>query len=264
HPRDHRLERRTLGQHRDLGTPRIQSIELSFTASSVASLAALRSTSGSAHFYDGAAGRVYVRLVSSSAASQSVVIEGNFTANPTAKTDLAAVNLPSGAVTGFSSAVHSGLARYKRHQVIPAQVASRTATYNNALIDDTASGAAMTHEETLPSGTQLEVRCRQGAFLEASQIINSVTDIATNLSSSTSERIRDELDAILYTALKQARAEVHCVTGGLPDGYEQSFADILRRGTDLARRRGLSKDVIDLGATTVELLERNQPTPRTR
>jgi hypothetical protein len=126
------------------------------------------------------------------------------------------------------------------------------------------SNGAMNHEEALPSGTQLEVRCRQGAFLEASQIINSVTDIATNLPSSALERTRGELDAILYTALKQARAEVHCVTGGLPEGYEQSFADILRRGTDLARMRGLSKDVVDLGATTVELLERNQPTPQTR
>jgi G8 domain len=134
-----------------------QSIELSFTASSaaskvtqagqslssVASLAALRSASGSAHFHDGAAGRVYVRLVSSSATPQAVIIEGNFTENPTAKTGLAAVNLPSGAVSGFSSAVHSGLARYKMRQIVPASSPSRTATYNDDLINGASSGAAL-------------------------------------------------------------------------------------------------------------------------
>jgi hypothetical protein len=124
---------------------------------------------------------------------------------------------------------------------------------------DLSPALSMTHDE--PNTARLEPPCRQGAFLEASRIVNSVTDIAQTLPANTSRQTRDELDGILYTALKQARAEVHCVAGKLEYGYEKSFADIIRRGTDLAKMRGLSKDVIELGSSTTRILERNQPVP---
>jgi hypothetical protein len=114
------------------------------------------------------------------------------------------------------------------------------------------------NHDAIPSATTREALCRQGAFLEASRIINSLTEIAGTLPANASRQTRDELDAILYTALKQARAEVHCVAGKLEYGYEKSFADIVRRGTDLAKMRGLSKDVVELGSITVQILERNE------
>jgi hypothetical protein len=134
-----------------------QTLELSFAASSAASkvtqgaqsvpsvgsLSALRAAAGSAHFYDAATGRVYVRLVSSSAQSQSVMLEGNFLANPDARNGLAAVNLPTGAVTGFSSAVHPGLAQSKLRQTIPTTMPSRTATHDADVIDGSSTNTVL-------------------------------------------------------------------------------------------------------------------------
>ena len=82
---------------------------------------------------------------------------------------------------------------------------------------------------------KLEVACREGALMETSRVINFTTDLALSLPTNTPERAREELDAMLYTTLKQTHAEVHCVAEKLQKGYEKSLADIIWQGTDLAK-----------------------------
>ena len=115
------------------------------------------------------------------------------------------------------------------------------------------------HAEALPSGTQATHNCRQGAFVEASETINAVTDVMLNMPASTPKVSRMGLDTVLYTALRQAGSEVHCVAGVLQHGYGRVYADVVRRGAMLARSRGLPKDVVALANRTAEALERNQP-----
>ena len=116
------------------------------------------------------------------------------------------------------------------------------------------------HASALPQGTQAKVACRNGAFVEASSIVGSTVEIMRTLPPQVPTRAREELDSTLYVALKQARAEVHCVAGTLTHGYERSFADTIRHGVETARIRGLGPDVIALGQTTVAILEANVPT----
>jgi len=110
----------------------------------------------------------------------------------------------------------------------------------------------------LPAGSSLAIRCRSGAFVEASSIVNSVVEIAAALPVDTDARTRRELDSVLYTALKQARTEVECVQGGLRHGYEHAYALVIRRGGALATERGLSADIAAMAEETAKLLEANQ------
>lgn len=100
--------------------------------------------------------------------------------------------------------------------------------------------------------------CRSGAFVEASGILGSVAQIADQLPAATTERTRAELDTVLFTALKQARAEVHCVAGGLTHGYDRAYAQTVERATQLARQRGLHADVVALGQETAAALRGNR------
>jgi hypothetical protein len=118
--------------------------------------------------------------------------------------------------------------------------------------------AAMHAPRSLPPGSSVPHACRSGAFVEASRIVNSVVEIAQALPANTPERTRAELDTVLYTALKQAKSEVHCVTGGLSYGYERSYAAVISRGIALARSRQLSSDVLDLGDSVVAALLANK------
>jgi hypothetical protein len=112
----------------------------------------------------------------------------------------------------------------------------------------TAAGQAV----DLPTG------CRSGAFVEASGILGSVAQIADTLPAATAERTRAELDTVLFTALKQARAEVHCVAGGLSHGYDRAYAQTIERATRLARQRGLHADVVRTGEEAVAALRANR------
>ncbi len=122
------------------------------------------------------------------------------------------------------------------------------------------SSAVHDHDHAAPAlaaNVQTAQRCRAGAFVEASNIINSVVHIAMALPSNTSELTRAELDTVLYTALQQAKTEVHCVVGSLSFGYDQSYARGIARGVALAKSRGLSSDVIELGNSVVTTLEQS-------
>ena len=121
------------------------------------------------------------------------------------------------------------------------------------------AAASMAGHEMAEPAARAAPACRQGAFLEASSIINSVVDIALSLPQGTPERTRKELDTVLYTALGQAKSEVHCVAGALEHGYGRSFAEIVRRGADLARMRGLPKGTVADALAVAEALERNAP-----
>ena len=103
--------------------------------------------------------------------------------------------------------------------------------------------------------------CRQGAFLEAASIINSVVDIALALPSDTSAQTRAVLDTVLTTVIKQAHSEVHCVAGGLRFGYQHTYAQTIRHGVMLAKARGLPEDLIQIGNQVALTVERNQPVP---
>jgi hypothetical protein len=96
----------------------------------------------------------------------------------------------------------------------------------------------------LPAGATLSTACRQGAFLEASSIINSLVEVYRALPPNAPPTVLIELDSALYVALKQANADAHCVAGGLRHGYDQSFAEILERGATVAEMRGLKADVV--------------------
>ena len=101
--------------------------------------------------------------------------------------------------------------------------------------------------------------CRQGAFVEAASMINSVVDIALALPSDTKTQTRAVLDTVLTTVIVQARAEVHCVAGALRFGYQRTYADTVRHGVALARARGLPANLLEKGIATALILEQNQP-----
>lgn len=116
------------------------------------------------------------------------------------------------------------------------------------------------------NASQLEpakTTCRQGAFVEAASIINSVVDLALALPSETKTQTRAVLDTVLTTAIKQAHSEVYCVAGVLRFGYERTYADTLRHGVALAKARGLPGDLIRIGNEVAVTLERNRPIPST-
>jgi hypothetical protein len=113
-------------------------------------------------------------------------------------------------------------------------------------------------DKPLPDSVQTAHACRAGAFVEAASIVNSTVDIAMALPPNTGERTRAELDTILYTALKQAKSEVHCVSGALSFGYDRSFAGVIKRGVALAQSRRLKQEVIDAGNSVVASLEANR------
>ncbi len=128
-----------------------------------------------------------------------------------------------------------------------------------SLFDSHADHHAHAHaDRPLPDSVQTAHVCRAGAFLEAASIINSTVDIAMALPPNTTERTRAELDTILYTALKQAKSEVHCVSGALNFGYERSFAGVIKRGVALAQSRRLKQEVIEVGMSVVASLETNR------
>jgi hypothetical protein len=131
------------------------------------------------------------------------------------------------------------------------------ATGSNEAHDPHAHHAHMHADRPLPASVQTAHTCRAGAFVEASGIVNSVVEIAMALPPNTSERTRAELDTVLYTALKQAKSEVHCVVGALSFGYERAYAGAIKRGVALAQSRQLSKDIVDLGNAVVTTLEAN-------
>jgi hypothetical protein len=118
--------------------------------------------------------------------------------------------------------------------------------------------AQVNAEKPLAPSIQTANPCRAGAFVEASGIVNSVVEIAMALPPNTSERTRAELDTVLYTALKQAKSEVHCVVGALSFGYERAYAGVIKRGVALAQSRRLSKDIVDLGNEVFSILEANK------
>jgi hypothetical protein len=113
-------------------------------------------------------------------------------------------------------------------------------------------------DRPLPESTRTAHVCRAGAFVEAASIVNSTVDIAMALPPNTNERTRAELDTILFTALKQAKSEVHCVSGALSFGYERSFAGVIKRGVALAQSRRLKPEVIEAGMSVVAALETNR------
>ena len=125
--------------------------------------------------------------------------------------------------------------------------------------------ASMHAPRPLREGVNAAAPCRAGAFVEASNIINSVVEIAMALPANTPERTRAELDTVLFTALKQAKSEVHCVAGVLSFGYDRSYAGVIRRGVALAQSRRLSTDIVELGNSVVAAIEANrsvaQPAP---
>jgi hypothetical protein len=102
--------------------------------------------------------------------------------------------------------------------------------------------------------------CRQGAFVDASNMINTVVQISSAIPPNTSALVRADLDSLLYTALKQAKSEVHCVAGGLSYGYDKSFALSIERGIKLAQARNLSPDIVLLGQSVIDALTLNRPT----
>jgi hypothetical protein len=100
--------------------------------------------------------------------------------------------------------------------------------------------------------------CRPGAFVEASNMINTIVQVSTSLPANTKPLIFADLDSLLYTALKQAQSEVHCITGGLTKGYDNSYAQSIERGVQLAQSRGLSNDIVKLGKTVAIKLRENR------
>lgn len=106
----------------------------------------------------------------------------------------------------------------------------------------------------LPAGSESAQACRTGAFVEASAVLNSTMEITDALAFDAANKIRTQIDNLLYTALKQAHSEVHCVKGVLRHGYHRSFLQIIERATLMAKVRGLNADVVELGEQTAQAL----------
>ncbi|MGL4575699.1 MAG: hypothetical protein ACRCV9_13030 [Burkholderiaceae bacterium] len=106
---------------------------------------------------------------------------------------------------------------------------------------------------------QTATACRAGAYLEADRTLNSVVALHRLLPADTPKTATGELDSILYTALQQAKSEVHCVAGALTHGYDKAFADTVRKAVSVAQQRGLSQDVIKIGEDVIAALAANQP-----
>jgi hypothetical protein len=106
---------------------------------------------------------------------------------------------------------------------------------------------------------QTAMPCRAGAYLEADRTLNSVIALHRMLPTSTSKNAAGELDSILYTALQQAKSEVHCVAGTLTHGYDKAFSETMRKATAVAQQRGLPPDVIKIGDEVAAALAVNQP-----
>ncbi|MFM2398319.1 MAG: hypothetical protein RL341_476 [Pseudomonadota bacterium] len=106
---------------------------------------------------------------------------------------------------------------------------------------------------------QTAAPCRPGAYLEADRTLNSMVVLHRALPASTPKNAAGELDSILYTALQQAKSEVHCVAGTLTHGYDKAFADTVRKAVSLAQQRGLSQDVLKIGEDVIAALTANQP-----
>jgi|GEM_PF-1218264 len=106
----------------------------------------------------------------------------------------------------------------------------------------------------LPAGSETAARCRSGAFVEAAAMLNSTVEISQALPADTPERTRSEIDVLLYTALKQAHDEVHCVLGTLTYGYDRSFAEVIYRATILSKGRAIKPEIVALGESTEQQL----------
>jgi len=125
--------------------------------------------------------------------------------------------------------------------------------------EDLLAAHALKHApKPLRDGVQAEFACRSGAYMQASAILGSLLEVSRQLPADTPERARQELDGILYVAMKQARAEVHCVAGTLPRGYDRALAETMQHSVALARSRGLSQDVQNLGLDTEQALRANK------
>ncbi len=111
----------------------------------------------------------------------------------------------------------------------------------------------------LNQGKPILPSCRQGAFVEASNMINTIVQMHNSLAPSTPALVLADLDSLLYTALKQAKSEVHCVAGGLSFGYDKSYALSIQRGIKMAQARKLSPDVVAIGQSVVDVLHANKP-----
>jgi hypothetical protein len=105
---------------------------------------------------------------------------------------------------------------------------------------------------------QTATPCRPGAYLEADRTLNSVVVLHRTLPADTPKNAAGELDSILYTALQQAKSEVHCVAGTLTHGYDKAFADTMRKAVAIAKQRGLSQDVTNIGEEVIAALTANQ------
>ena len=113
------------------------------TLAAAASLAALRSSSGSGQFYDAGAGRLYVKLVGGSDQPQTAVLEGNFPANTTPVAGRPAVVLPTGAVDGFTASVYGNAAQYGLRYAVPGGAPSSTVQLSGSTINDSSATAAL-------------------------------------------------------------------------------------------------------------------------
>jgi hypothetical protein len=111
----------------------------------------------------------------------------------------------------------------------------------------------------IPAESATSHVCRSGAFLEAAAILNSTMEISDVLTPEVAARSKASLDVLLFTALKQAHDEVHCVAGTFKKGYGRSFTEIIERAVVLAKVRGLSADAIGFGERTLERLREPNP-----
>jgi G8 domain len=119
---------------------------------SVASLAAMRSSTSSARFFDTASSRLYVRIVvpESSTAAQTLSLAGSFRAQPTPTAGLSPVSLPANAVIGFTASRYANAARYGLRYPIPTSAASSVVSSSASQVDANASDSLLV---STPFGT---------------------------------------------------------------------------------------------------------------
>jgi hypothetical protein len=120
----------------------------------------------------------------------------------------------------------------------------------------------MDHSSAAVTALQASSKCRAGAFMDAEKIIGAIVGASEKLPADTPPGARDHLHAALFVALKQAKAEAHCVAGVLPYGYDRTFINTIRRGINLAKLRGLNKDFVQIGEDAIVILQAGKPSAR--
>ena len=115
-----------------------------------------------------------------------------------------------------------------------------------------------------PGAAAQPTGCRPNSFLDALVLVNASVKASGLMGAGTGQTgaagkraaaVQAELDAILGMAIKQAKAELPCVTGKLEHGYDRSYAHTMRTAHTYALARRLPAATVAAAGQVADALE---------